>query len=135
MARSLVLLIALCSAVSLSGCGGTPPVKGDKGDKGDTGAAGAAGQQGQPGPPGPPGKNGKDAVAPPQFRVVKSSNDGGVPKPALCGVDEVMVSATCVATAGSVTQAPTTLGTTGASCGQSAGQNEAPLAIVMCAKK
>ena len=134
MARSLLPLFALCLAVNLSGCGGTP-IKGDKGDKGDTGAAGAPGQQGQPGPPGAPGKDGKDAVAPPQFRVVRSSNDGGTPKPALCGVDEVMVSATCVVTTGSLTQAPTTLGTTGASCGQSAGQTEAPLAIVMCAKK
>jgi hypothetical protein len=55
--------------------------------------------------------------------------------PALCGVDEVMVSATCVVTAGSLTQAPTTVGTTGVSCGQSAGQSEAPLAIVLCAKR
>jgi hypothetical protein len=78
MARSLLLLIALCSAARLSGCGGTP-VKGDKRDKGDTGAAGR--------PVSAPGKDGKDAVAPPQFRVVRSSNDGGTPKPALCGVD------------------------------------------------
>jgi hypothetical protein len=78
MARSLLLLIALFSSASLSSYGGTP-VKGDKGDKGDTGAAGAPGQQGQPGRPGPAGKDGKDAVAPPQFRVVRSSHDGGVP--------------------------------------------------------
>jgi hypothetical protein len=132
--KYVLLAIAFCSAASLSGCGGAP-AKGEKGDKGDTGAAGAAGQQGQPGPPGPAGKDGKDAVAPQQFRVVRSSNDAGVPKPALCGADEVMVSATCVVTAGSVAQAPTTLGTTGASCGQSSGQAEAPLAIVLCAKK
>lgn len=134
MKKHRLLAIALCSAVSLSGCGGAP-VKGDKGDKGDTGAAGAPGRQGQPGPAGPPGKDGKDAVAPPQFRVVRSSNEGGVPKPALCSADEVMVSATCVVTHGSVSQAPTTLGTTGASCGQSPGQTEASLAIVLCVKK
>lgn len=134
MARSVLLAIALCSALGLSGCGGAPQ-KGDKGDKGDTGAAGAPGQQGQPGPPGPAGKDGKDAVAPPQFRVVKSSNDGGVPKPALCAPDEMMVSATCVVPAGALTQAPTTLGTTGASCNPSEGQSEVPLAIVLCSKK
>ncbi|SED11646.1 hypothetical protein SAMN05444164_3742 [Bradyrhizobium erythrophlei] len=135
MARSLLLLIAVYSAVSLSGCGGTP-VTGEKGDKGDAGAAGAPGQQGQPGPPRLPGKDGKDAVVPPQFRVVRSSNDGGVTNRPLCGVDEVMVSATCVASAGSLTQAPTTtLGTTGASSGQSAGQTDAPLAVILCAKR
>jgi len=130
MARSLLLFIALYSAVSLSG---------RRGAKRETKATPV--RRGRPvsrastGPPGLPGKDGKDAVAPPQFRVVRSSNDGGVTKPALCGVDEVMVSATCVATAGSLTQAPTTLGTTGASCGQSAGQTEAPLAVILCAKR
>jgi hypothetical protein len=60
--------------------------------------------------------------------LVRSSNDGSVPKPALNGVDEVMVSATWVVTS-SVSQAPTTLGSTGASCGHSAGQADPPLAI------
>src|SRR5271157_2842220 len=60
--------------------------------------------QGPPGPQAPPAPSGKDAKdagpPPPQFRVVRSSVDGGITRPAMCGTDEVVVSAICVAAAG-----------------------------------
>lgn len=63
-----------------------------------TRARGAAGPPGPQGPPGRPGKDGKDGVSPPpRFRVVRSSTDGGMAKPAMCAVDETMMSATGIA--------------------------------------
>src|SRR5271168_4168614 len=110
-----LLICVLLSALALSGCG----VKGDKGDKGDKGEAGPAGPTGPAGPQGlagAPGKDGRDGVSPPlPFRVVRSAVDGGISKPAMCGTEEVMVSATCIVKAGDTAQAPRTMGDNGAS--------------------
>jgi hypothetical protein len=120
--------------LALGGCG--KGEKGDKGDKGDPGPVGAAGSPGPQGPQGAPGKDGRDGVSPPQqFRVVRSAMDRGMSKPALCDVDEVMVSATCLTKTGSISEAPKTLGDNGASCDSQSGQTEAPQAIILCAKR
>jgi hypothetical protein len=126
---------ALALAALVAGCSGP---KGDKGDKGDAGPPGQQGQNGQQGPEGKPGRDGKDGVSPPppvQFRVVRSATDGGMAKPALCAVDEIMVSATCLSKLGSVNQAPKTLGDNGASCDPQSGQTEPPEAVILCAKR
>jgi hypothetical protein len=100
---------SLALTLVLAGCSDPKGDKGDKGEKGDPGQSGAAGPPGPQGPPGSPGKNGENGVSPPQqFRVVRSPSDGGVSRPAMCGVDEVMVSATCLLKTGSVNQAPKT---------------------------
>ena len=62
------------------------------------GPAGPAGPQGLAGAP---GKDGRDGVSPPlPFRVLRSEADGGISKPAMCGTNEVMISATCIVKAG-----------------------------------
>jgi hypothetical protein len=133
MQKSFIVVGSLALALVLAGCSG-PKV--EKGDKGDTGENGPAGSAGPPGPPGPPGKDGKDGVSPPlQFRVVRSSTDGGMAKPAICAVDEVMVSATCLSKTGSVNQAPKTIGDNGASCEPQSGQTDTPAAVILCAKR
>jgi hypothetical protein len=135
MRKSIFVLAALSSALVLSACG----VKGDKGDKGDRGDAGPPGQAGAPGPQGPagpPGKDGRDGVSPPpQFRVVRGGLDGGIAKPAMCGTDEVMVSATCIVSSGDIAETPRTLGDTGASCDARPGQTNPPQTIILCAKR
>lgn len=130
VAGSLALMLAL------AGCSGPQGDKGDKGEKGDPGPSGAAGSPGPQGPPGPAGKNGENGVSPPpQFRVVRSSSDGGVSRPAMCGVDEVMVSATCLSKAGSANQAPKTVTDSGAACDPRPDQSDVPEAVVLCAKR
>jgi hypothetical protein len=120
-------------ALTVAGCSGP---KGDKGDKGDAGQSGPQGQPGPQGAAGPPGQNGKDGVSPPpQFRVVRSATDGGMAKPAMCLVDEVMVSATCMSKSGLVNEAPKTLGDNGASCDAPSGQTDAPEAVILCARR
>jgi hypothetical protein len=134
MKRSTVLVIALLSAVALAGC-----AKGDKGDKGEKGEAGTIGPAGPPGPQGlagPPGKDGRDGVSPPpQFRVVRGEIDGGMTKPATCGAEEIMVSATCMVATGDISQTPRTLGDNGASCDAQAGQSNLPQVVILCAKR
>ena len=129
-----LLTCVLLSALALSGCG----VKGDKGDKGDRGEAGPAGPAGPPGPQGlagPPGKDGRDGVSPPlPFRVVRSETDGGISKPAMCGTNEVMISATCITKSGDAALPPRTLGDSGASCDAKPGQSDPPQAVILCTK-
>ena len=133
--KELAIVFVLISGLILSGC----DMKGDKGDKGDVGAAGPGGPagpqgpQGPQGPPGPSGRDGKDASSsPPQFRVVRSSTEG-VAKPAMCGADEIMISATCVPTNGAASQTPRTL-ENGASC-EARPRQETPQAVILCAKR
>jgi hypothetical protein len=136
MRRTYHLAGCLMLAVAVAACSGPKGDKGEKGDKGDPGQIGAAGPAGPQGPQGPAGKNGENGVSPPpQFRVVRSTSDGGVSKPALCGVDEIMVSATCLLIAGSTSQAPKTIGDTGAACDPQPGQSNIPQAVVLCAKR
>lgn len=136
MRRTFHLTGCLLLALAVAACSGPKGDKGDRGDKGDPGQVGAAGPAGPQGPQGPAGKDGKDGVSPPQqFRVVRSTSDGGVSKPALCGVDEIMVSATCLLKAGSTSQPPKTIGDTGAACDPQAGQSDIPQAVVLCAKR
>ena len=135
MRRSLILVCTLLSALTLGGCG----MKGDKGDKGDRGDPGPSGPAGPPGPQGlagSPGKDGRDGVSPPpQFRVVRGATDGGIVKPAMCGAEEVMVSATCLVKVGEIAETPRTLGDNGASCDAQPGQSNPPQAIILCAKR
>ena len=127
MRKSSILVCVLISTFMLGGCD-------EKGDKGDVGPIGPAGPVGPQGPPGPAGQDGKNATSPlPQFRVVRSTMDGGVAKPALCETDEVMVSATCVLARGAVSQAPRTL-ENGASC-EARPRQEAPQAVILCTKR
>jgi hypothetical protein len=85
---------------------------------------------------GPTGKDGANGVTPPpQFRVVRGSAEGVVSKPALCGSDEVMVSATCLSRTGSVNQAPKTLSDTGAACDPRPGESEIPDVVILCQKR
>ena len=134
MKQPTVLTCVLLSALALSGCG----VKGDKGDKGDRGEAGPPGQTGPAGAQGaagPPGKDGRDGVSPPlPFRVVRSEADGGISKPAMCGTNEVMISATCISKSGDAALAPRTLGDSGASCDAKPGQSDPPQAVILCTK-
>ena len=78
-------------------------------------------------------KNG--ASPPPQFRVVRAAAEGVVSKPALCGSDEVMVSATCLSRTGAVNQAAKTLSDTGAACDPRPGESEIPEVVILCAKR
>jgi hypothetical protein len=136
MQKSFMIACSLFVALSVMGCSGPKGDKGDRGDKGDPGLAGPDGPPGPQGPQGPPGKNGENGVSPPpQFRVVRSSSDGGVSRPAMCGVDEVMVSATCLSKTGSADQAPKTLGDSGAACDPRPGQSEIPSVVILCAKR
>jgi hypothetical protein len=136
MQKSLMIACSLFVALSVAGCSGPKGDKGDKGDKGEAGLAGPDGPAGPPGPQGPAGKNGENGVSPPpQFRVVRSSSDGGVSRPAMCGIDEVMVSATCLSKTGSADQAPKTLGDSGAACDPRPGQSEVPSVVVLCGKR
>jgi hypothetical protein len=129
----LAASLALTLALAVVGCSGP---KGDKGEKGDPGPSGPAGATGPQGAPGSPGKNGENGVSPPpQFRVVRSSSDGGVSRPAMCSVDEVMVSATCLSKAGSVNQPPKTITDSGAACDPRPGQSDVPETVVLCAKR
>jgi hypothetical protein len=136
MQNSFLLAGSLVLALAVAGCSGPKGDKGDKGEKGDPGPSGPAGATGAQGPPGSPGKNGENGVSPPpQFRVVRSSSDGGVSRPAMCGVDEVMVSATCLSKAGSVNQPLKTITDSGAACDPHPGQSEVPETVVLCAKR
>jgi hypothetical protein len=136
MRCSLLITVPVTLALALAGCSGPKGDKGDKGEKGDPGQAGAAGPSGPPGPPGPQGQKGEAGVSPPpQFRVVRSSAEGGISRPAMCGVDEVMVSATCLSRTGEVKQVPSAIGDTGASCMPAQGQTVVPDAVVLCAKR
>jgi Collagen triple helix repeat (20 copies) len=139
MNKSIVIAGSLALALVASGCSGPKGDKGEKGDKGDNGQQGAAGPAGLPGPAGPQGpagKNGENGVSPPpQFRVVRSSSDGGVSRPAMCAVEEVMVSATCISKTGSADQAPKTLGDGGAACNPKPDQSDIPETVVLCAKR
>ena len=129
----LAASLALTLALAVVGCSGP---KGDKGEKGDPGPSGPAGATGPQGAPGFPGKNGENGVSPPpQFRVVRSSSDGGVSRPAMCSVDEVMVSATCLSKVGSVNQPPKTITDSGAACDPRPGQSDVPETVVLCAKR
>lgn len=134
MKQPTVLICVLLSALALSGCG----VKGDKGDKGEKGDAGPAGPAGPPGAQGiagAPGKDGRDGVSPPlPFRVVRSAVDNGISKPAMCGTDEVLISATCIVKVGDAAQAARTMGETGASCDTKPGQSDPPQAVILCTK-
>lgn len=136
MRNALFLTSSLVLAMAVSGCSGPKGDKGDKGAKGDSGQAGPAGPPGPQGPQGPAGKDGANGVSPPpQFRVVRSSADGGVSRPAMCGVDEVMVSATCLSKTGSVNQAPKTISDSGAACDPQPSQSDIPQTVVLCAKR
>jgi hypothetical protein len=133
MPRFFILAGVLSLMLAVAGCSGP---KGDKGDKGDAGPPGPQGENGKQGPEGKPGQNGKDGVSPPpQFRVVRSAADGGMANPAMCSVDEIMVSATCLSKAGIMNQAPKTLGDNGASCDAQSGQTAVPEAVILCAKR
>jgi Collagen triple helix repeat (20 copies) len=133
MQKSLIVAGSLVLALVVSGCSGP---KGDKGDKGDTGETGQAGSPGPQGPPGKTGKDGKDGVSPPAaFRVVRSTTDGAMTNAAICAVDEVMVTATCMSKTGSVSQSPKTIGENGASCEPQSGQTDSPTAVILCAKR
>jgi hypothetical protein len=135
MRKSVLIAIALASALGLGACG-VKGDKGDKGDRGDAGPPGPAGPAGPTGPAGPAGKDGRDGVSPPaQFRVVRGGFDGGISKAAMCDTDEVMVSATCIVSAGDTTQAPRTLGDNGASCDARPGQTNQPQVVILCAKR
>ena len=72
---------------------------------------------------------------PPQFRVVRGATDGGMVKPAMCGAEEVMVSATCLVKVGEIAETPRALGDNGASCDAQPGQSNPPQAIILCAKR
>jgi hypothetical protein len=136
MRNSFLVVGSLALILAVAGCSGPKGDKGDKGEKGDPGPSGPAGSPGPQGPQGPPGKNGENGVSPPpQFRVVRSSSDGGVSRPAMCGIDEVMVSATCLSKTGSVNQAPKTITDSGAACDPRPGQSDVPEAVVLCAKR
>ena len=136
MQNSFLLAGSLVLALAVAGCSGPKGDKGDKGEKGDPGPSGPAGATGPQGPPGSPGKNGENGVSPPpQFRVVRSSSDGGVSRPAMCSADEVMVSATCLSKAGSVNQPPKTITDSGAACDPGPGQSDVPETVVLCAKR
>jgi hypothetical protein len=135
--QSLLLVYAavLVSALALGGCG-VKGEKGDKGDKGDTGATGPAGPSGPQGLAGAAGKDGRDGVSPPpQFRVVRGEVDGGITKPAACGGDEIMVSATCLVKSGDIAQTPRTIGDNAASCDAPPGKSDQPQAVILCAKR
>jgi hypothetical protein len=136
MRKSIRVVCGLAVALAMAGCSGPKGDKGDKGEKGDPGAAGPAGPAGPQGPQGAAGKNGENGSSPPpQFRVVRSSAEGGVSRPAMCGVDEVMVSATCISKTGSADQAPKTLNDTGAACDPRPGQSDVPETVILCAKR
>jgi hypothetical protein len=136
MQNSFFLAGGLVLALVVAGCSGPKGDKGDQGEKGDPGPSGPAGATGPQGPPGSPGKNGENGMSPPpQFRVVRSSSDGGVSRPAMCSGDEVMVSATCLSKAGSVNQPPKTITDSGAACDPGPGQSDVPETVVLCAKR
>ena len=121
--------MSLMLTLAVAGCSGPKGEKGDKGDKGDPGQNGVPGPPGPAGPQGPPGKDG--VSPPPQFRVVRSSVEDGLAKPAMCAADEVMVSATCLSKIGSVNETPRTIGDSGALCEPT----ETPEAVILCAKR
>jgi len=136
MQKSYVIAFGMVLALAVAGCSGPKGDKGDKGAKGDPGDAGPAGPTGPQGPQGVAGKNGENGVSPPpQFRVVRASADGVVSKPAMCGTDEVMVSATCLSKTGTVNQAPKTLSDTGAACDPRPGESDIPDVVILCAKR
>ena len=136
MRKFLPVAISVAFAFAVAACSGPKGDKGDKGDRGEPGQAGPAGPAGPQGPQGPAGKNGENGASPPpQFRVVRSSSDGGVSRPAMCGVDEVMVSATCLSKTGSVSQAARTISDSGAACDPQPGQADVPETVVLCAKR
>ena len=58
-----------------------------------------------------------------------------VSRPAMCGIDEMMVSATCISRTGSADQAPKTIGDTGASCDPRPGQSDIPDVVILCGKR
>ena len=71
----------------------------------------------------------------PQFRVVRGELDNGITKPAACGTDEIMVSATCLVKSGEVAQTPRTIGDNAASCDTKVGKSDQPQAVILCAKR
>jgi hypothetical protein len=133
MQKSIAVILSLTLALVVTGCSGPKGDKGDKGDKGENGAAGSPGKEGAQGPQGPAGKDG--VSPPPQFRVVRSTSENGMAKEAMCAVDEVMVSATCMSKLGSANQAAKTIGDNGATCEAQSGQADAPTAVILCAKR
>jgi Collagen triple helix repeat (20 copies) len=133
MQKFFIVALSVALTLAVAGCSGP---KGDKGDKGDAGQNGSPGSPGPQGSPGAPGKDGRDGVSPPpQFRVVRSSIDGAMTKPAMCAIDEVMVSAMCLSKTGSVNQAAKTIGDNGASCEPQPNQTDSSSAVVLCAKR
>ena len=133
MQKSIAVEFSLALALAVAGCSG---LKGDKGDKGDRGESGPAGSPGTPGPQGPQGPAGRDGVSPPaQFRVVRSPSENGMPKAAMCAVDELMVSAACMPKIGSVNEAAKTIGDNGATCDAQSDQSNAPEAVILCTKR
>ncbi len=133
MHKAAIVAASLVLALAVTGCSGP---KGDKGDKGDKGEAGTPGSPGGPGPQGPQGPAGKDGVSPPApFRVVRSASENGMAKEAMCAVEEVMVSATCISKLGSANQTPKTIGDNGATCEAQPGQTDMPTAVIICVKR
>jgi collagen triple helix repeat protein len=132
----LLLIAAGTLALALAGCSGPKGDKGDAGPKGDPGPAGPAGPPGAQGPQGPAGKNGENGVSPPpQFRVVRATPENGLSRPAMCSVDEAMVSATCLSRTGSVEQTPKTISDSGAACDPRPNQSDIPDTVILCAKR
>lgn len=132
----LLFIVAGTLALAVAGCSGPKGDKGDAGAKGDPGPAGPAGPPGLQGPQGPAGKNGENGVSPPQhFRVVRASPENGLSRPAMCSVDEVLVSATCLSRTGSVEQTPKTISNSGAACDPRPNQSDMPDTVILCARR
>ena len=132
----LLFIVAGTLALAVAGCSGPKGDKGDAGAKGDPGPAGPAGPPGLQGPQGPAGKNGENGVSPPQhFRVVRASPENGLSRPAMCSVDEVLVSATCLSRTGSVEQTPKTISDSGAACDPRPNQSDMPDTVILCARR
>jgi len=119
----------LAIAFTLGGCFDGP--KGDKGDKGDPGAVGPQGAKGDKGDPGTPAN----------FRLVKSAiAPNGSPAPAMCDVDEIIITAACIG-AGTIPEnsLPTIIGdsstTYGASCPLNPAGGTIPTTLILCAKR
>jgi hypothetical protein len=132
----LLFIVAGTLALAVAGCLGPKGDKGDAGAKGDPGPGGPAGPPGPQGPQGPAGKNGENGVSPPQqFRVVRASPENGLSRPAMCSVDEVLVSATCLSRTGSVEQTPKTISDSGAACDPRPNQSDMPDTVILCARR
>jgi hypothetical protein len=53
----------------------------------------------------------------------------------MCGIDETMVSATCISKTGSANQAPKTFNDSGAACEARPGQSDVPDVVILCTKR